>query len=98
MMGPSCFVGNVMIHSSVRAGMGVCLCVCVCVCFRSVYISGSGIVSSGGLAVKHSAFGANGRRFEPRKRSKRFQGLISQLTTSWVANHVKWRCRLHLII
>ena len=52
-------------------------------------------VSSGGLAVKHPALGANGRRFEPRKRSKLFQGLISRLTTSWVADHVKWRCRLH---
>ena len=52
-------------------------------------------VSSGGLAVKHSALGVNGRRFEPRKRSKLFQGLISRLTTSWVADHVKWRCRLH---
>ena len=39
--------------------------------------------------------GANGRRFEPRKRSKLFQGLISRLTTSWVEDHVKWRCRLH---
>ena len=26
--------------------------------------------SSGGLAVKHPTLGANGRRFEPRKRSK----------------------------
>ena len=56
------------------------------------------VVSSGGLAVKHPAFGANGHRFEPRKRSKLFQGLISRLPTSWVADHVKWRCRLHLII
>ncbi|KAK2170412.1 hypothetical protein LSH36_3g26068 [Paralvinella palmiformis] len=53
------------------------------------------VVSSGGLVIKHPALGANGRRFEPRKRSKLFQGLISQLTTSWVADHVKWRCRLH---
>ena len=52
-------------------------------------------VSSGGLAVKHQALGANDRRFEPRKRSKLFQGLISRLTTSWVGDHVKWRCRLH---
>ena len=51
-------------------------------------------VSSGGLVVKHPALGAIGRRFEPRKRSKLFQGLISRLTTSWVADHVKWRCRL----
>ena len=48
------------------------------------------VVSSGGLAVKHPALGANGRRFEPRKRSKLFQGLISRLTTSWVADQVKW--------
>ena len=53
------------------------------------------VVSSGGLAVKQSALGANGRRFEPRKRSKLFHGLISRLTTSWVADRVKWRCRLH---
>jgi len=32
-------------------------------------------VSSGGLAVKHPALGANGRRFEPRKRSKLFPGI-----------------------
>ena len=56
------------------------------------------LVSFGGLVVKHSALAANGRRFEPRKRSKLFQGLISRLTTSWVADHVKWRCRLHWII
>ena len=56
------------------------------------------IMSSGGLAVKHPALGANGHRFEPRKRSKPFQRLISRLTTSWVADHVKWRCRLHWII
>jgi len=55
------------------------------------------IVSSGDLAAKHSALGANDRMFEPRKRSKLFQGLISRLTTSWVADHVKWRCRLHWI-
>ena len=30
-------------------------------------------VSSGGLVFKHPALGANGRRFEPRKRSKLFQ-------------------------
>ena len=30
------------------------------------------------------ALGANGHRFEPRKRSKLFQRLISRLTTSWV--------------
>ena len=56
------------------------------------------LVSSGGLAVKHPALGPNGRRFEPCKRSKLFQGLISRLTTSWVADHVKWGCRLHWII
>ena len=33
----------------------------------------SHLVSSGGLAVKHSVLGANGRRFEPRERSKLFQ-------------------------
>ena len=47
------------------------------------------LVSSGGLAVKHPALAANGYRFEPRKRSKPFQRLISRLTTSWVADHVK---------
>jgi len=41
-------------------------------------------VSSGGLAVKHPVLGANGHRFKPRR-----------LTTSWVADHVKWRCCLH---
>jgi len=55
-------------------------------------------VSSGGLAVKHPALGGNGHRFDPSKRSKLFQRLISRLTTSWVADHVKWHCRLHLII
>ena len=55
------------------------------------------VVSSGGLAVKHSALGANGHQFEPSKRSKLFQRLISRLTTSWVAYRVKWRCRLHWI-
>jgi len=52
-------------------------------------------VSSGGLTVNHPALGVNGHRYEPSKRSKLFQRLISQLTTSWVADHVKWRCRLH---
>ena len=52
-------------------------------------------LSSGGLVVKHPVLHANGHRFEPRKRSKLFQGLISRLTTPWVADHVKWRCRLH---
>ena len=47
-------------------------------------------VSSSSLVVKHPALGANGHRFEPCKRSKTFQGLISRLTTSWVADHVKW--------
>ena len=47
---------------------------------------------------KHPALGANGRRFEPSKSSKLFQRLISRLTTSWVVDHVKWRCRLHEII
>ena len=42
------------------------------------------LVSSGGLAVEHPALGDNGHRFEPRKRLKLFQGLISRLTTSWV--------------
>ena len=62
---------------------------------RESKIPPNGSVSSGGLAVKHPALGVNGRRFEPRKRSKLFQGLISRLTKSWVADHVKWRCRLH---
>jgi len=43
----------------------------------------------------YPALGANGHKFEHRKRSKPFQRLISQLTTSWVADHVKWRCCLH---
>ena len=51
-------------------------------------------VSSGGLVVKHPALGAKGHRFDPSKRSKLFQRLISRLTTSWVVDHVKWRCRL----
>ena len=55
-------------------------------------------VSPGGLAVKHPALGANGHRFEPSKRSKLFQRLISRLTISWVTGHIKWRCRLHWII
>ena len=38
-------------------------------------------MSSGGLAVKHPALGANGHRFKPSKRSKPFQGLFSRLTT-----------------
>jgi len=45
---------------------------------------------------KHPALGANGHRFEPRKRSKLFQRLISRLTTSWVDDHIKWRCP-HLV-
>jgi len=39
------------------------------------------IVRSGGLAVKHPALGVNDHKFEPLKRSKLFQRLISQLTT-----------------
>ena len=54
--------------------------------------------SSGGLAAKHPALGAKGHRFDPSKMSKLFQRLISRLTTSWVADHVKWRRRLHWII
>ena len=42
------------------------------------------IVSSGGLAVEHLALGAKGHRFDPNMRSKLFQRIISQLTTSWV--------------
>ena len=38
-------------------------------------------MSSGGLAVKHPALGAKGHRFDPSKRSKPFQRLISRLTT-----------------
>ena len=52
-------------------------------------------VSSGGLAVKHSALGANGHRFDPNTRSKLFQRLISRLTSTWVIDHAKWRYRLH---
>jgi len=55
------------------------------------------IVSSGGLVVKHTALGAMGHWFDPSKRSKPFQRLISRLTTSWVVDHVKWRCHLHWI-
>ena len=47
----------------------------------------------GGLAVKQPALRANGHRFEPCKRSKLFQRVISRLTTSWVADHVKCRCQ-----
>ena len=52
-------------------------------------------MSSGGLAIKH--FCAKDHRFDQIKRSKLFQGLISWLTTSWVDDQVKWRCRLHQI-
>ncbi|KAK2162521.1 hypothetical protein LSH36_97g07081 [Paralvinella palmiformis] len=41
------------------------------------------LVSSGGLTVRHLAFGAKDHRFDPSKRSKLFLGLISPLTTSW---------------
>ena len=51
-------------------------------------------VSSGGLAVKHPALSANDHMFEPSKRSKILR-LNYLLTTSRVADHVKWRCRLH---
>jgi len=47
-------------------------------------------VNSGGLATKHPALGAKGHRFDPSKRSKLFQRLISRLTTSRVADHVEW--------
>jgi len=40
------------------------------------------LVSFGCQAVKHPALGAEGHRFDPSKRSKLFQGLISWLTTS----------------
>jgi len=46
-------------------------------------------VSSVGLAVEHRA---KDHRFEPLKRLKLFQRLISSLTTLWVAEHVKWGC------
>jgi len=46
-------------------------------------------VSSSGLAVKHPAPGAKYHRFDPSKRLKLFQRLISGLTTSWVGDHVK---------
>jgi len=54
--------------------------------------------SSDGLAVKHPAPRAKGHRFDPSKRSKLFQRLISRFTKSWVADHVKWYCRLQWII
>jgi len=47
-------------------------------------------MSSGALAVNYPAIGAKGHRFDPSKRLKLFQRLISQLTTSWVVDHVKW--------
>jgi len=43
------------------------------------------IMSSGDLAVKRLALCAKGHRFDSIKRSKLFRGLISRLTTSWVA-------------
>jgi len=46
------------------------------------------IVSSGGIAVKHPALGANGYRFKPRKRSKLFQILIPAITI--VRTTVPW--------
>jgi len=53
------------------------------------------VVSSGALVVKHLALGAKDHRFDPSKRSKLFQRLISRLTTSGVNAHVKWRYRFH---
>jgi len=64
----------------------------------STYIYCYILVTSGGLAVKHSALGANDHRFDSSKRLKLIQGLNSWLTTLWVSDHVKWRCRLHWII
>ena len=39
-------------------------------------------VRYGGLAIKLPELGANGHRFEPSKRSKQFQRLMSRRTTS----------------
>ena len=47
----------------------------------NIYSSEKCLAHSGDLAVEHPALAANGHRFEPRKRSKLFQGLISRLTT-----------------
>jgi len=52
-------------------------------------------VSSSGLAAKHIALYAKGHRFNPIKRPKLFQGLISWLTTLSVADHIKCHCRIH---
>ena len=41
-------------------------------CVNGPFASSASRVSSGGLAVKHPTLGANGHRFEPRKRSKPF--------------------------
>ena len=49
-------------------------------------------------AVKHPALGAKVYRFNPSNRMTFFQILISRLTTSWVGDHVNWRCHLHWII
>ena len=55
------------------------------------------IPNAGGLVVKHVALCAKNHRFDPIKSLKLFQGIISQPTTSWVADHVKWHCHLHWI-
>ena len=49
------------------------------------------IVSSNGLVVKCVAFCAKGHIFNVIKWSIHFQGLFSQITTSWVDDHVKWQ-------
>ena len=49
------------------------------------------------LAVKQVALCSKGHMFDPIKRSKLFQRIISQLTTYWVAIDVKWHCHLHWI-
>ena len=56
------------------------------------------IVSSGSLAVKHSALGANGHRIEPCKRAKLLLEINFSAHNIVVADHVKWRCRLRWII
>jgi len=55
------------------------------------------IISSDGLAVNRVTLCAKGHRFNPIKTSKLFQGLISRLTTTWVAEYVKCHYSLHWI-
>jgi len=58
------------------------------VAYSTRSLSSNQTVISGGLAFKHPTLGAKDHRFDPSKRSKFFQRLISRLTTSWVADHV----------